>query len=159
MSSASDPNFKRFFCQVQEATNDLSRYEQEGNTLAALNTASWLGERAKYLVTEIERLRSQLLAGPDKVLRCAFCGHEYASGTPATKHELLTSHVRQCPEHPLRKELDALVDACISYDSNRFSWGWHHASGYDTGYVSREAAVEALLGSVARRKEGDRVGD
>ena len=43
--------------------------------------------------------------GPDKVLRCAFCGHEYPEGTPTHKHESLAAHIRECEDHPIGKEL------------------------------------------------------
>ncbi len=43
-----------------------------------------------------------------RVLRCAFCDHEYPPGTPPTQHEALTAHVRECRKHPLRMELDRL---------------------------------------------------
>ena len=37
------------------------------------------------------------------VLTCAFCGEEYLDGTPSSKHERLTEHIKQCREHPLNK--------------------------------------------------------
>lgn len=43
------------------------------------------GDRDKiiaFLFDQRKELRAQLAAGPDKVLRCAFCGHEYLQGTP-----------------------------------------------------------------------------
>lgn len=48
--------------------------------------------------------KAQSLAGPDKTLRCAFCGHEYPEGTPTHKHESLVVHIRECPDHPVGKE-------------------------------------------------------
>jgi len=39
---------------------------------------------------------------PGAVLTCAFCGQAYPDGTPATKHERLTAHVKVCPSHPMR---------------------------------------------------------
>lgn len=53
----------------------------------------------------VEHLHAAALAGPDKVLRCAFCGHEYASGTPAAKSQALTDHVLKCEKHPLAKKI------------------------------------------------------
>jgi len=37
------------------------------------------------------------------VLTCVYCGHKYPNGTPAAKHELLTSHIKICEKHPLRE--------------------------------------------------------
>ncbi len=59
---------------------------------------------------ECDQLRQQLTAGPDKVLRCAYCGHEYPDGTPAAKHQLLAEHIRGCTAHPLSAELRKLAD-------------------------------------------------
>lgn len=50
-----------------------------------------------------------LRAGPDKVLRCAFCGHEYPEGTPTHKAQALSDHIRVCPEHPIGKELRTIA--------------------------------------------------
>lgn len=60
------------------------------------------------LHAEAAELRAQLTAGPDKVLRCAFCGFAYPDGTPTHKHESLAAHVRVCTKHPVGKELRAL---------------------------------------------------
>lgn len=46
------------------------------------------------------RYNALLEQGP--TLTCAFCGYEYASGTPASRHEALTEHVMECEKHPLR---------------------------------------------------------
>lgn len=67
----------------------------------------------------------QLTAGPDKVLRCAFCGMPYPDGTPTHKHEALTAHIRVCPEHPIgreNRELRALLSEalpCVNLDVDR----------------------------------------
>ncbi len=65
-------------------------------------------EFAGGLEREVAALRAQLTAGPDKVLRCAFCGEPYPEGTPTHKHEALVAHIRVCPEHPIGKENAAL---------------------------------------------------
>ncbi|MDD4888303.1 MAG: hypothetical protein PHU85_00090 [Phycisphaerae bacterium] len=36
------------------------------------------------------------------VLTCAYCGHEYPPGTPASQHELLSKHIAGCEKHPMR---------------------------------------------------------
>ncbi len=45
-----------------------------------------------------------------RVVTCAFCGAAYPNGTPETKHERLTQHIMECPEHPIRK-VKANLDA------------------------------------------------
>ena len=36
------------------------------------------------------------------VVTCVYCGHQYPDGTPTTKHELLTEHIKTCEKHPMR---------------------------------------------------------
>lgn len=38
-----------------------------------------------------------------RVLTCVYCGHEYPQDTPAAGDQVLTDHIRICPQHPLRK--------------------------------------------------------
>lgn len=66
----------------------------------------------------LSALCAQLTGGPDKVLRCAFCGEPYPDGTPTHKHESLAAHIRICQSHPvgienrsLRAENEALRSA------------------------------------------------
>lgn len=54
----------------------------------------------------------QTVAGKDKVLRCAFCGHAYAEGTPTHKAQSLADHARVCPDHPIGQENRRLRLAC-----------------------------------------------
>ena len=58
----------------------------------------------------VERLNGLLTAGPDKVLRCAFCGEAYPDGTPMHKHDALIEHIRVCTVHPLGIENRDLRD-------------------------------------------------
>jgi hypothetical protein len=68
-----------------------------------------------------ERVREAQRAGPDKVLRCAFCGEPHPDGTPTHKSEILAAHIRVCKVHPVgienreirdeRDQLKAEVDA------------------------------------------------
>jgi len=37
------------------------------------------------------------------VLTCVYCGHQYPDGTPASKHQLLTDHIKVCEKHPMRE--------------------------------------------------------
>jgi hypothetical protein len=39
----------------------------------------------------------------DNVVTCAFCGKQYPTGTPVTKHALLTEHIFQCEKHPIQE--------------------------------------------------------
>lgn len=65
---------------------------------------------------ERDEARKTLLAGPDKIVRCAFCGHEYPEGTPVAKHEALRQHVRRCKVHPLYIEfMDYLRAECEAW--------------------------------------------
>ena len=57
-------------------------------------------------------LRDQIIAGDDRVLRCAFCGEAYPEGTPTHKHEALTNHIRHSAEHPVGIENRALRAFC-----------------------------------------------
>ena len=45
----------------------------------------------------------EALNSRSNVVTCAFCGQAYPDGTPTTKHELLTEHIKTCPAHPMRK--------------------------------------------------------
>jgi hypothetical protein len=38
-----------------------------------------------------------------RVLTCVYCGHEYPQGTPAAGDKVLTDHIAQCPQHPMRE--------------------------------------------------------
>lgn len=74
---------------------------------------------ATSAIERAKRAEAALIAGPDKILRCAFCGHEYPDGTPATKHQALNHHVVQCLEHPLWKKMhDYLVEECKLWDAD-----------------------------------------
>lgn len=82
------------------------------------NPKSWIAwkRKAEALERERDEAKRALLAGPDKILRCAFCGHEYPDGTPATKHEALRRHVRRCKAHPLYIEfMDYLRAECEAW--------------------------------------------
>lgn len=39
----------------------------------------------------------------ENTVTCVYCGHEYPDGTPASKHELLTEHIKICEKHPMRE--------------------------------------------------------
>ena len=54
------------------------------------------------LVAEVERLEDERLAiqQNERALTCAFCGHVYPPGTPASNHAALRDHVAVCPQHP-----------------------------------------------------------
>lgn len=53
------------------------------------------------------------LANRDRILTCVYCGHQYPQGTPPASAEVLTEHIKTCPEHPMAKlqeKLDAKGD-------------------------------------------------
>lgn len=53
------------------------------------------------------------LANQHRILTCVYCGHQYPQGTPPASAEVLTEHIKSCPEHPMRKlqeQLDAKED-------------------------------------------------
>lgn len=42
------------------------------------------------------------------MVNCVFCGHTYPAGTGLSKEQVLYSHIRDCPEHPLTIAISAL---------------------------------------------------
>ena len=36
-------------------------------------------------------------------LTCVYCGMAYPEGTPPAKAQILTDHIKVCPEHPMRE--------------------------------------------------------
>jgi hypothetical protein len=85
-------------------TVDLSKY-QLGEVQVVRNAESdnpVIVSLSRHFITRY--LRDIPLEGveePAKTLTCVYCGHEYPPGTPASQHELLDEHIRQCPKHPL----------------------------------------------------------
>jgi hypothetical protein len=71
-----------------------------------------------------------------QILTCVYCGQEYPPGTPRSNHQLLTEHVRHCPQHPMKKAFDLLdaVQAHLQHEKE--------SSGYDSHERDR------LLGEV-----------
>jgi hypothetical protein len=53
-------------------------------------------EVALELYNEIIELRD------GRVLTCVYCGQQYPQGTPAAGAQVLTNHIRVCPQHPMR---------------------------------------------------------
>jgi hypothetical protein len=50
------------------------------------------------LFDHIEALEEEI----DQDTFCAFCGMKYPKGTPKHRNELLSNHIKECPEHPMR---------------------------------------------------------
>ncbi len=49
----------------------------------------------------------------ERILTCVYCGHQYPQDTPAWGHAVLTAHIAQCKEHPMRaviEERDRLLE-------------------------------------------------
>ena len=67
---------------------------------------------------ELDALRKKLVTEDSRVLRCAFCGEAYPSGTPVSQHELLTAHVWQCTHHPLAKVRQVLRILAVARDQH-----------------------------------------
>jgi hypothetical protein len=84
------------------------------------------------------------------VLTCAFCGEAYPDGTPETKHELLTTHVKMCAAHPMR-EVEAERDAerqrkgaAIACAELRGKWAHHNGDDEGADELTRADALLAL---------------
>jgi len=99
----------------------LARERMDGLTINALKKEIdelRLGLREARDLAEKAAAQYNALLLNDPVLRCAFCGEEYPSGTLATKSAALTAHIAVCPEHPMRaveEERDGLRDEVIDY--------------------------------------------
>jgi hypothetical protein len=99
---------------------------EELQTVASILVSSNDAEHAVDLLRQFcgHRIRKFVTAGPGLQLRCAFCGHKYAEGTPDHKHAALEAHIRVCEIHPigienreLRKTLEEIANA--DYRGNR----------------------------------------
>lgn len=62
------------------------------------------------------------------ILTCVYCGEMYPEGTPPFGSDVLTRHIKVCPQHPLREAEDkicmlrnALIElvACDSIDNRK----------------------------------------
>ena len=67
-----------------------------------------------------------------QILTCAYCGHTYLPGTPASGSAALTAHVAVCPKHPLATLRSELVRI---EGKLRATLNWHHGnlSGFGWG--------------------------
>lgn len=84
------------------------------NALKAPLLATEYRERAEWLASECARLETERdearefgekaakLYNDSLTLTCAFCGVAYKEGTPASRHDDLTAHVKVCDKHPMR---------------------------------------------------------
>ena len=115
------------------------------------------------LRTDLEHARQQLCAGPDKVLRCAFCGHHYPEGTPEAKSQMLADHIRVCEVHPIGREnrqLRAQRDLYLAErDSNAaLAFEWAKKQGLAVAdkinAEKREAKLRADLHNLHRYCKG-----
>ncbi len=69
-------------------------------------TLDWLCHNhpwLKEMVDELNRLREERISQQNdaQTLTCVYCGHQYPPGTPPSNHEALTTHIKECPKHPL----------------------------------------------------------
>lgn len=65
--------------------------------------------RNEGLKWRLKRGLAIILGKAHRTTTCAFCGHEYPPGTPGSRHELLTEHIKQCREHPVLQDLRQFV--------------------------------------------------
>jgi hypothetical protein len=103
-----------------------------------------LAYHVSKLEEELAATKAQMVAGPDKVLRCAFCGEAYPDGTPTHKSEVLAAHIRVCEKHPvgienraLRAEVERLREVIEAAIRNLPEGS--HRFGNSTGYRLRAA--------------------
>lgn len=85
--------------EVEHSHYGRSRAEVETLT-AERDEARRFGEGAA--------VKYNALLEDQRILRCAFCDHEYPPDTPPTQHEALTAHVMECPKHPLKVKINQL---------------------------------------------------
>lgn len=67
------------------------------------------GEHLVRLNQELVRYRrwvADLQSG--MYVNCIYCGHRYPPGTPGVQADVLYSHIKECPEHPLSKAHDVI---------------------------------------------------
>jgi len=74
-------------------------YRDFSNGAVLDEIAEALAERER-LLKERKAIQSQSC-----VLTCVYCGQAYPPGTPASNHDALTEHIKQCPRHPLAAAL------------------------------------------------------
>ncbi len=51
-----------------------------------------------------------------ETITCVYCGHAYEPGTPTSRHERLTAHIKICEKHPMREaeaKIRLLRDALV----------------------------------------------
>lgn len=97
----------------------------------------------------VEAVASWLSEG--RVLTCAFCGQEYAHGTPPTQHEALTAHVLACEKHPLRQQLAAVAALRVELGEANEALAACQSECGGTIHALRQqlAAAEARAGELA----------
>lgn len=66
--------------------------------------ADW-GKSDHYQAQRVKELEAERIAiqNDERVLTCAYCGHQYEPGTPVSNHKSLTEHIAVCPSHPMHK--------------------------------------------------------
>ncbi len=71
---------------------------------------AWATRAASRILTctsrtrqEIEQVIADTYQRETQVLTCAYCGHAYPPGTPASQADQLSAHIRVCEKHPMRE--------------------------------------------------------
>ena len=95
-------------------------------------------------LTHVAKLEAQITAGPDKVLRCAFCGEAYPEGTPDHKHESLAAHIRVCAAHPVGVENRALRELLKNAGNMLRSVAGDIEDGYSLSGMREKYALAVL---------------
>lgn len=95
---------------------------------------------------EIERLRKWVdNLQDDRVVTCVYCGHEYPPGTGTAQEIILTNHIKNCPDHPLRaaeSEIERLraenAELKSILESVKQDFAHEHTSAVNAVPVNRE---------------------
>lgn len=48
------------------------------------------------------------ITAEQRIVTCIYCGYAYPTGTPTNRHKRLTDHIKVCPDHPMKKVVEAL---------------------------------------------------
>ena len=91
----------------------------------------------------------------DRIVTCVYCGFNYPEGTPTSKTEVLTEHIKICEKHPmrqaegkiikLRKALIGLVGVETKADLTAMEFYLRSASCPDQDKIAMINAIHTLM--------------
>jgi len=91
----------------------------------------------------------------DTVVTCVYCGMEYPDGTPTSKAEILTEHIKVCPKHPMRqaeekitklqKALSGLIGAETREELEAMELTLRSMPGIESDKIAAVNAIHVLL--------------